>query len=161
MESPEESVPPVSAAHDSSADPSTAASVIEASAPSLSPEELRASLARLESEYRYGEALRVLDALVAIGGGDRDELLRQRRTIEAFVDLAEESYAAADSARDPAEELFYLSLIRSFWPGYRDVDERLLALRAAKGQGDAPGRHASTTAKSDVSAPPADHGETR
>lgn len=97
--------------------------------------ELRLELARLEAAYRYPDALRTLDALLALGDGDRDALMRRRRTLESFVELAEATYAQAGAAKTPEEEAAYLALIQSFWPGYRDVDERLLALRGSRRQG--------------------------
>ena len=101
----------------------------------VSSSELRLEADRLESEFRYDEAIAVVDVLLERAPADATALRRLRSTLEAFLNLAQESYARADAAADPAEEAFHLALIQSFWPGYRDVGERLLALRAAKPQG--------------------------
>ena len=53
-----------------------------------------------------------------------------RATIEEFILLAEENYAAGLAATDPAEAASYFRRIRVFWPEYKDVDARLTELES-------------------------------
>ena len=77
----------------------------------------------LESKDAYHEAVAVYDELLAHDPNYRDANER-RATLRAFIDLAEEAYARVLAADSPAAELESLRLIRSFWPGYEDVEQR-------------------------------------
>jgi hypothetical protein len=84
--------------------------------------------ARMQEEnQRFAAAVRNYDELLALDAEYVDA--RERRdTLVALIELAEASYATAVGTADPVEARSHLELIRTFWPGYRDVEARLAAL---------------------------------
>ncbi len=122
----------------------------EAAAPVRSVEDLLAEVHLLERADDYTRAILLYDELLATHAAfeEREEALQRRATLLAFVDLAERSYARALAAESVQEEIQYLALIQSFWPGYEDVGLRLRAARS--------GRNAPQRAVGKDAAPPQD-----
>ena len=90
----------------------------------LTPQMLYERARRLERWDRYAEAVAVYDRLETVAPGFRDTAARCSTLIE-LIELAEELYAEALRAETAEETRAGLELIRLFWPGYRDVSERL------------------------------------
>jgi len=88
----------------------------------------------LERANAYIEAIEVYDELFLAHPSfpEREEALKRRTTLLAFVDLARESYAKALAAETLEDELQYVALIQSFWPGYADVGLRVREGRSGR-----------------------------
>jgi len=87
------------------------------------------SLAR---DYRYPEAVKAFDELLAVAPDYKDAALR-KATLEEFIRLTEEFYAKALAATDDSVAEEYLRAIHPvIWPEYKDVVERLKAIEARK-----------------------------
>ncbi|MCZ6596320.1 MAG: hypothetical protein O7B99_01640 [Planctomycetota bacterium] len=82
-----------------------------------------------EEDFLYVEAVELYGRLLAEAESYEDAIFR-KRTLEDFVQHAEELYRALQETEDPREQLVILREIEVFWPEHQDVPERLAALAA-------------------------------
>lgn len=78
----------------------------------------------LEADYRYEEAVQVYDDLLEKATYYEDAIAR-RDTLVSFIELAAKLYEQAQSESDPAERLALYRQIETFWPEYRDIQDRI------------------------------------
>lgn len=84
----------------------------------------------LERDFRYLEAIEAYSALLDETEFYEDAIAR-RDTVQWLVDSADALYAQAVAAEDPEERFRLLWEIQNVvWPEFRDVEQRLAALRA-------------------------------
>ena len=97
-------------------------------------EDLYLTARNLTDDYRYPEAVKAFDELLAIAPDYKDAALR-KGTVEEFIHLTEEFYALALAAKDDDEAESHLRRIHPIlWPDYKDVVERLQAIEARKAE---------------------------
>ncbi len=83
---------------------------------------------RYESEHRYLTAIDVYTELLEGRGSYKDVALR-RSTLVSLQRLAEQLYARGVAATETEDAVHNFEQIEIFWPGFRDIAERLKRLR--------------------------------
>lgn len=90
----------------------------------------------LEQDFRYPDAIRAYDALLAEQVGGYLDARARRDTLAGYMRDAERLYQQALASEDAAQQLGLLRQIELIWPTYADVQRRLRQLeRAAAAQG--------------------------
>ena len=83
----------------------------------------------LERDFRYADAVEKYSALLAEAQYYKDVITR-RDTLEVYIKMADERYAAAANETDDIKRLELLNEIKVFWPEYKDVAKQVAAIEA-------------------------------
>jgi tetratricopeptide (TPR) repeat protein len=87
----------------------------------------------LEQDFRYPDAIRAYDALLAEQVGGYLDARARRETLAGYILDAERLYQQAMASEDLEQQLALLRQIELIWPTYADVQRRLRQLERAAG----------------------------